>query len=249
MPLRTHLPTICLIDTGLTPGDYAPGVIAGGINLSGCGEPQSLAPAGSRHGDAMAGTLLAHCPQARLVNLKLLDENGWLLDAGRLDAAFAWVVAQRAALGITVVCAAVADASHHAHDAPFQETPLSRMIALLRAAGVPTVMPAGNSYPQFRLREPHGMAWPAILRDVVSVAALDAADPQRLHRYSQRLPALAGAACATTLHLVPGPPGQTSGAAAVAAGRLAQLRAAFPDADVSALVALLRADAWQTLPP
>lgn len=235
--MPTAPPTVCLIDTGLPAGAFASGVVAGGINLSGTGDPADIVSPVSRHGGDMAATILAHCPAARLVVLRVLDENGWLLDRQRLDMAFGWVVAQRAELGISVVCAALADDSHQADDGPYAGTPLQSAIAALRKAGVPTVAPAGNLYPRFCLAQPGGMAWPAILRDVVSVAALDPVTPSRLHPYSQRLPASTGSPCATTLHELPGAPGQTSGAAAVVAGRLAALRQAFPAASVDELLA------------
>jgi len=75
-------------------------------------------------------------------------------------------------------------------------------------------------YPRFRLAQPQGMAWPAILREVISVGALDGTG---LHFLSQRLHESHGSGCRTTLFATPAPPGDTSGAAARIAGRLAAL--------------------------
>jgi len=233
---------VCVVDTGIATDVIPREVILDGINLSGDGASDCLADAQSRHGSAMAATILREAPSAQLVVVKLLDGNGWLRDDERLDAALEWIGRHREALGIGVICAALAKRSHHRRDEPFRDTALRRTIAELRASGVPMVVPAGNWQAHLGGAQPQGMAWPAILREVVSVGALDGPVGSRgLHRYSQRLHATFGTGCQTTLFAVPGPPGETSGAAAVVAGRLAALRLVWPDDSVDDLVQRLLA--------
>lgn len=237
--------TVCLLDSGLLRHSEAAKRLDGGIDLGGEGDVSGLFARRNEHGTRVAETVLAQCPQARLALVRIVDDNGWLRSMEAIEAGFAWVLERLPELGAAVICAAFGDMFHYRSDAMFEDSALRRTIATLRGAGVLTVSAAGNLYPRFREAQPQGMAWPAILRETVSVGALDgdplAGTPPRVKWFSQRLHRSFGSGCATTLFALPGPPGDTSGAAAVVAGRLACLRQADPGADAEVLLERLMA--------
>lgn len=235
--LRTDL-SVAVIDTGLVAGRFDRSVLPG-VNLSGEGEPDDPLD-GGRHGTDVAATVLRVCPAARLIPVKIMERRGVLRDLRVVETAFEWVRERRAALGIQVVCAAFADSSHEVSDAAYRGSRVQKLIAALREEGVLTVAAAGNWFPEHGRRHPQGMAWPAILREVVSAGALEeVAGGPRLTRTTQRLHADAGTGCHTTAFVEPAGLGETSGAAAVIAGCLAALREAHPDAPADELVRLL----------
>lgn len=227
---------ICLIDDGIAGSALPPGFVAGGINFSGEGARHTFQADEHSHGTAMARTLHESCPQGQLFVVRLLDQYGHLNDIDRLDWVFGWLSEQRQALGITLICAPLADNALHLDDDAYHLSLLARHVASLRQARVPTLMPAGNRNHLASDEHQQGMAWPAILRDVVSVGALAADGPPGLHPVSKRLAARAGSACATRLLARPGAPGQTSGATARAAGQMACLQQMQPGISVQACV-------------
>jgi hypothetical protein len=171
--------------------------------------------------------------------VKLIGNRGYLREDAQLEIAFECLVNR--ASTVDVVCASFADTSHATTDDLHRDSVLRRHILALREAGIPVVAPAGNGYALNRLLNPQGMAWPAILREVVSVGALGP-DGATLSHHTQRVHDSLGTGCRTTLFASPGAPGGTSGAAAVVAGRLADLRAAHPSVDVAELVRRLLDD-------
>lgn len=239
--------TLCLLDSGILPGSVAAAQIWGGINLTSDGVDSDLFSHENDHGTAVAETALAACPGARLAVIRVIDERGWLCTTEAVETAFAWVLDHLPAIGPAVICAAFGDMFHYRSDASFVASPLQTAIATLRAQGVLTVTAAGNMYPRFRIAQAQGMAWPAILRETVSVGALeteaDMADATAIHPalLSQRLHTSFGSGCATTLFATPGPPGESSGAAARVAGLLAQKRLVAPQAAADDLLAALLA--------
>jgi hypothetical protein len=225
------LPVVAIIDTGIDSARIDPRRLVPGINLSLDGpDDDPHDPHG--HGTAIATTVLANA-DALVLPVKLIGNRGYLRDAGQLEVAFEWLVNHASA--IDVVCASFADAGHATADAPHRDSELRRHILALREAGIPVVAPAGNGYALNRLSNPQGMAWPAILREVVSVGALGPAAATLSH-HTQRVHDSLGTGCRTTLFAAPGAPGGTSGAAAVVAGRLAALRATHSSAGVTELV-------------
>jgi hypothetical protein len=182
-------------------------------------------------------------PSARLLPIRLLDRRGVLRDPERIDAAFDWIVERADDLQIDLVCAAFADVSVHVCDDRFRGSPLQQHVVALRNRGIPTVCAAGNGFGDPRAQVDQGMGWPAILRDVVSVGAVQRRpEGFRLSPRTRRLHPEQGTGCFTTVFTEPDEPGGTSGAAAVVAGRLAALRANNRGATVDELVQRLLRD-------
>jgi subtilisin family serine protease len=228
---------VAVIDSGIDQNRQGPGIIVlPGVNFSGEGDSGNTGDIAG-HGTAVAATIARIAPGVRLLPVKLMNRRGVLRDTAMVEAAFEWIVEHRAELGIAVICAAFADSSHRTSDETIRRSKLQRHIAALRDAGVLTVTAAGNWYPEHRSRSRHGMAWPAILRETVSVGALERKEEGvRLASASQRLHQSLDTGCSTTFFALPGEPGETSGAAAVVAGCLAALRQSFPDVSADALV-------------
>jgi subtilisin family serine protease len=224
-------PAVAIVDTGIDPARSSPRRVVPGVNLSLDGARDDTGdPHG--HGTAIATTVLANS-SALVMPVKVIGNRGYLRGDVSLEDAFAWMVERRA--DIAVVCASFADASHAATDEPHRASEMRRHILTLREAGIPVVAPAGNGYALNRHRDPQGMAWPAILREVVSVGALGLGG-ETLSHHTQRVHRSLGTGCHTTVFASPGAPGGTSGAAAVVAGRLADLREARLSDDVAQLV-------------
>jgi hypothetical protein len=246
-PLPSKDPvTVCLLDSGVLRHSEAAGHVIDGIDLVEESGPADLFASANEHGTRVAETVLTECPAARLAIVRVIDDNGWLRTVEAIETGLAWILERLFDFGPTVICAAFGDMFHYRSDEPFQDTALRRTLNTLRCAGVLTVTAAGNMYPRFRQARPQGMAWPAILRETVSVGALDSdahtEGETRMKRFSQRLHSSFGSGCATTLFAMPGPPGDTSGAAARVAGRLARLRQADPVASADVLLERLMAD-------
>ncbi|MBO7743560.1 S8/S53 family peptidase [Paenibacillus sp. MWE-103] len=234
--------TIAVLDSGINADRLPPGtVVLPGLNLSGEGGEEDTVDR-SGHGTAIAATIVGIAPAARILPVKLMDRRGALRDKSRIEDAFAWILANAEQFGIGTVCAAFADSSHRVSDEALRGTNPQRYIAALRASGILTVTAAGNWYPEHRGRSPHGMAWPAIIRETVSVGALaETEEGAGLARASQRLHASLNTGCSTAFFALPGEPGMTSGAAAVVAGCFAALRQAYPQEAGERLLERLRA--------
>lgn len=229
-------PMVAIIDTGISPERVPNAVVLPGVNVSGEGDStETTDPFG--HGTAVAATIARLAPGVHLLPVRLLNRCGILEDRERVTTAFGWILEHFRSLGVGLVCATFADSSHELSDADHRDSELQRLIAALRAAGVLTVAPAGNWYPEHRAWRKQGMAWPAILREVVSVGALERGpDGLGLTRNTQRLHAETQTGCSTTVFVEPGEPGETSGAAAIMTGALARLRQQLPDASAEVLV-------------
>jgi Subtilase family len=233
---------VAVIDTGVSAGRLPVSALLSGVNLSGEGSADDTSDSNG-HGTAVAATIVHIAPTTRIVPVKLLGEYGYLRKPDHLELAFEWIREHHADLGIRVVCAAFSDASHLDTDATFRGSRLQVLVADLREAGVLTVAPAGNGFRSARRWSEQGMAWPAILREIVSVGAIrvDGESGPRLADNGQRLHVDRGGACRTTLFAEPSEPPETSGAAAVVAGRLAALLVELRNANADELVAgLLR---------
>lgn len=233
---RRDRPLIALLDTGVTRTRLPRRQVVPGRNFSGEG-PRGDTEDRDGHGTAVARAILAACPGARILPIKIFCNRGYLRNQRVLLRALAWLNRNRQS--IDVVCAPFADAGYHLTDETFRAEPETCIIASLRRAGVPFVAAAGNGSALFRAPLCEGMGWPAILREAVSVTALTRmADgmltPDPAHRR------LAVGPCRTDLALLPGPPGDTSGAAGTTAGKLASLRRRWPGLSITGLVRRLQ---------
>jgi hypothetical protein len=231
---------VAVLDTGIA-RDQLPGAdILPGLDLTGEGSPDCDDSA-ELHGTRVARTILSEAPMAALVPVRLVTRCGLIRGRELVEEAVDWVLAERERLRIGVVCLSFADDTNEPSDELHRASRLPSLIGALRRAGIPTVCAAGN----WRLHRSNpadqGMAWPAVIRETVSVGALavGADGTIGLSRVSQRLHPGAGTGCSTTMFALPGEPGESSGATAVAAGRLADLRRTAPDTTVAALIATL----------
>lgn len=215
--------TVAVIDTGISPEHLVNLVVLPGINLSGEGETDDTSDSGT-HGTAVAKTILSIAPETRLVPVRLMNRRGSLRDRKKVEEAFEWILENREALGINIICAAFADFSHSTSDAEYRGNRLQQQIATLREISIATVAPAGNWYPEFRHKSPQGMAWTAIIREVISVGEVEKHENGfRLTHRTQRLHPDLGTGCWTTIFAESGELGETSGAAAIVAGFLAAI--------------------------
>jgi subtilisin family serine protease len=230
---------VAVIDTGVTPDQLDQDRILPGINFSDEGGTYDTSDHHG-HGTALAKTILGIAPQCRLLPIKLMTRRGSLRDLKRIDSVFDWIIDHRAEFGINIICTAFANFSHATSDELHRGTHLQQQIAELREMNVATIAPAGNWYREHRQQNSQGMAWPAILREVVSVGALQRQpDGLWLTKSTQRLHADLNTGCRTTVFTEPGELGETSGAAAVVTGCLAVLHQLCPNHTVDTLVQML----------
>lgn len=212
--------SVAIVDTGISPDALGSKCLLPGINLTtegGTGDTTDH----NGHGTLIAATVRRRAPQAPLVPVKAMGRWGYPRSGHQLEAAFQWILDNRERLGIGLVCAAFSDAGSSVDDESFRGTRLQRQVEALRNSGTLTVAPAGGAH---AVRPGQGMAWPAVLREVVSVGeAVQDGRKLRIARSSQRLHAQCGGPCRTTAFALADPPGGTSGAAAAVAGRLAAL--------------------------
>jgi hypothetical protein len=216
----SNLISVAVIDTGIDPERVNAAHLLPGLNLSDEGESDETIDYGT-HGTAIAQTILQIAPEVRIVPIKIVNRQGILRNLEAMSIAFEWILEHHDRLNIRVVCAAIADTTCSKSDEYYAEHPLRPLIARLRDAQVATVAAAGNWYTHHHRQ---GMAFPAILREVISVGAISqTAAGVQLSDHSQRLHPSAGRGCYTTFFVEPGAPGDTSGAAATVSGRLANL--------------------------
>jgi subtilisin family serine protease len=231
--------TIAVIDTGISAQHLPHMVVLPGINLSGCGNLEDTSDYHG-HGTKLAETISQIAPHIPLIPIRIMDNQGSLCDPENLTLAFEWIIQHQRTYEIGVICAAVADFTHRTSDHIYRGSALQKAIATLRDLGVPTVAPAGNWYPLFRAHAPQGMAWPAILRETISVGAVKRCnDGYWVHPLSQRLHLGLGTGCSTTIFAESGKLGNTSGACAVITGYVAEIRSTCVDATVDELIDIL----------
>ncbi|MCU0549751.1 MAG: S8 family serine peptidase [Leptolyngbya sp. Prado105] len=201
---------VAVIDMGVNPDQVN---VLPGLNLS-----DKVDEYGA-HGTEVAQTILSIAPAAEIVPIKIVNAQGILRNSEAMTIAFQWILDNYDRLNIRVICAAIADSSCSNSDEYYKTHPLRALIIRLREVGVVTVAAAGNWYVNYQRQ---GMAFPAILREVVSVGAVEKTPAGfQLARNSQRLSS--NSECYTTFFVEPGAPGDTSGATAIVAGHFANL--------------------------
>lgn len=209
--------TVAVLDTGVLPHYRHPNVLPG-LNYNPEARPGDSILA---HGTAVCESIRTVAPQAHILPVAVTNKFGQL-NTVLLELALQELWETRTRTGLRVICMAFADYSNQQTDTAHAGSKVQKLISALREACILTVAAAGNWRGKFH-HEPEGMAWPAILRDVVSAGALDETYGNMPAVYSQRLQAAPSGACATTVFTRPLPPGETSGAAAKTAGVLAGL--------------------------
>lgn len=227
---------VAVLDTGINIED-----IKGGSYLPEMAfHPERALPAALKaHGTDVCHAIMKMAPEAVLLPVQVTNAFGQL-NTPFLEAALDWIIERHRQMNIKIICAAFADYTHQWSDADFEESKVKRQVALLKEQGVVVVAAAGNWYASFKDKATQGMAWPAILREVVSVGALD--NKGGIADYSQRLNRAVDRGCATTVFTMPAAPGDTSGATAVVAGALARLCLQWPGLSAAKLIALFESE-------
>jgi subtilisin family serine protease len=166
-----------VLDTGLNTShvDFAGRVVACRNYTPDNGGDANDATDGNGHGTNVAGIVLAGkdhvgmAPGASVAPLKVLADNGGGSFAW-VDQALDWVIQNREALKIGVVCMSLGDGGNYVDDKPFLRSALAQKIERLRRERVAVVVAAGNDY--FNHNSQQGMGYPAIIRHTISVGAV-----------------------------------------------------------------------------
>lgn len=197
-----------VLDTGLrsTHVDFEDRVIRAVNFTSDNGGKEFDASDGHGHGTNVAGIIAANqlhvgiAPKGQLIAMKVLSNRG----GGNFEAiakALDWIIRHHDEYPVSALCMSLGDGRNLITDEPFAQDPLAARIRELREGRVAVVVAAGNHYFSHGSRQ--GMAYPAILRETISVGAVYDADegpfsygdgararssaPDRLAPFSQRL--------------------------------------------------------------
>lgn len=115
-------------------------------------------------------------PDAAIVPLKVLSNFGGG-EFAWVEEALQWVVDNHARLGITVVNMSLGGGSNDIADAAYANSRIRARVVDLKNQNIPVVVAAGNDF--FPHQSAQGMAYPAILRETISVGAVYDADVGR----------------------------------------------------------------------
>lgn len=177
--------TVVVLDTGLNTAhvDFA-GRVLTQVNFTADNNGnKSDATDGNGHGTNVGGIIAAGskhtgiAPGANLIPIKVLaNQSGG--DFAWIDQALQWVIDKRAQYNITAVCMSLGDSGNYTSDTfpawQLLRSNLRRKIQILKDARVAVVIAAGNDY--FTHGSRQGMAFPAIVRECISVGAVYDAD-------------------------------------------------------------------------
>ncbi len=169
--------TVAVLDTGLNSAhvDFAGRVPAQKNFTTDNGGNPDDASDGNGHGTNVGGIIVANgdhrglAPGAQIIPIKVLKNSGGGSFAG-VGQALQWVIDNRDAFNITVVCMSLGDSGNYTSDEHLQNDALRAKIDTLRQAKVAVVIAAGNDY--FTHNSAQGMSYPAIIRECVSVGAV-----------------------------------------------------------------------------
>jgi len=173
--------TVAVIDTGIRAShqDFAGRVVAQVNYTADNGADPGNAADGDGHGSHVSGIVAANgvhvgvAPGASIAALKVLDNTGNGTFAS-VVAALDWVIANRAALGISAVNLSLGDGGNYTS---FSNDTLGNRLQTLRNLGVAVCAAAGNDY--FGWGSAQGMGYPAVFASTVSVGAVYDADVGR----------------------------------------------------------------------
>ena len=177
--------TVAVLDTGLNTAhvDFA-GRIAAQVNFTTDNNGnKNDATDGNGHGTNVGGIITAGsnhtgiAPGAKIIPIKVLaNQSGG--DFAWIDKALQWVIDNRVQYNITAVCMSLGDSGNYTDDTfpiwQLLRNNLRRKIQILKEARVAVVIAAGNDY--FTHGSRQGMAFPAIIRECISVGAVYDAD-------------------------------------------------------------------------
>ena len=165
---------VAVIDTGLRADhlDFAGKVLAQRNFTTANGRDPDDAADEDGHGTHVGGIIVAGgavhkgiAPGAGIVPIKVLPGPFSLIGD-----ALQWLIDNQAALHITAVNISMSDGGNHLDDFRYARHRYRKLIKTLRGRRVPVVVAAGNHYFSHGSRQ--GMAFPAILRECVSVGAV-----------------------------------------------------------------------------
>jgi len=111
-------------------------------------------------------------PGANLIPMKILQNNG-RGDFAWVERALQWVLDNHARYRIGVANLSLGNATNTASDDDLADNTIRKLVQQLRAQKVAVVVAAGNDYYRYKAQ---GMAFPAIIRETVSVGAVYDAD-------------------------------------------------------------------------
>lgn len=189
---------VAVLDTGLrtTHVDFKDRVV-GGLNFTpDNGGDKNNASDGQGHGTNVAGIIAANgnhvgiAPKASVLPIKVLDNGG----GGNFEAvlsALDWILAHHHEYPVSAVCMSLGDGGNYTSDEPYLNQAITARIRDLRSGRVPVAVAAGNHYYVHGSRQ--GMAFPAIIRETISVGAVYDAD-EGSHAYDDGAAASSSAA-------------------------------------------------------
>lgn len=168
--------TVAVLDTGLrvTHEDFT-GRVPAQRNFTADNEGNvNDASDHNGHGTNVGGIIVASglhngiATGASIIPLKVLSNDGGGSFAAVVEA-LNWVLDNHVKYNITVVSLSLGNTANYPDDESFRDDNVTELIIRLRNLRIPVVIAAGNEY--FRFRE-HGMSYPAIIRECVSVGAV-----------------------------------------------------------------------------
>ena len=173
--------TAAVLDTGLNTRhvDFSGRVVAQ-VNLTNDnGANPDDATDGNGHGTNVGGIIVANgdhkgiAPEANIIPIKVLDDTG---RGGfeRIGRGLKWVRDNHQQHAITAVCMSLSDGRNYTRDDHLENDEIRKLIQELRVNRVAVVIAAGNHY--FQHNSQQGMAYPAIVRECISVGAVYDAD-------------------------------------------------------------------------
>jgi subtilisin family serine protease len=170
--------SVAVLDTGIraTHEDFS-GRVVTQVNFTSDnnGDP-SNASDGNGHGTNVTGIIAANgqrnkgiAPGANIIPIKVLDNSGGG-SFENLDKGLDWVIENRQRYNITAICMSLSDGENYDTDQGFSNNSFKNKVSTLRNLKIPIVVAAGNDF--FTHSSNQGMAYPAILRDCISVGAV-----------------------------------------------------------------------------
>ena len=170
--------TVAVLDTGLRVShtDFAGKVLAQVNYTTDYGGTLENADDQHGHGTNVGGIIVAKgihtgiAPGANIIPIKVLTNSGGGSFQSIIDA-LQWVLDNHATYNISAICMSLGDGGNYRMEAELAGiAAVKDKIAELRSRKIASVVAAGNDF--FRHNSIQGMAYPAIIKEVVSVGAV-----------------------------------------------------------------------------